>query len=81
MSNYEMHVAVKNGDLNKVKELVEKGAFIMEFDENKDTPMHIACKYKKWDIIKFLLDNGGALSMLIHNNDKELPEDCITKFY
>lgn len=70
-----VHWAVRNGHLEMLKIMVEKGVDMnITQDEPADsgnTPLHIACIYGHSDIVKFLLENGADCS--IANIDGELP--------
>jgi ankyrin repeat protein len=46
--------ACRNGDVNLVKELINKGAQINLPDEDGITPLMIACKFGNLNIVKLL---------------------------
>jgi ankyrin repeat protein len=51
-------VAVSKGDLEFVKKLIEYGADVNEISEDL-SPLMIAARYNKVDILKILLSNGA----------------------
>lgn len=51
-------VAVSKGDLEFVKKLIEYGADVNEISEDL-TPLMIAARYNKVDILRILLSNGA----------------------
>lgn len=54
-----LHEAAKNGELAKVKELIEKGADVNEDDGEYGTPLHCAAKEGKVDVIEYLVSCGA----------------------
>ncbi len=59
----QLHFAADKGDLNKVKELIEKGFDINAFDEDLSfTPLHYAVLGKHLEVIKYLLTNGANIN-------------------
>lgn len=59
--NLELINSVKQSNLNKVKEYINKGADISTKDNHGKTPLHIAAKRGLLDIAKFLLDKGADI--------------------
>ncbi|OMQ07969.1 ankyrin repeat domain-containing protein [[Flexibacter] sp. ATCC 35103] len=55
-------VAVSKGDLEFVKKLIEYGADVNEISEDL-TPLMIAARYNKVDILRILLSNGANPSV------------------
>ncbi|KQB41324.1 ankyrin repeat domain-containing protein [Flavobacterium aquidurense] len=55
-------VAVSKGDLEFVKKLIEYGADVNEISEDL-TPLMIAARYNKVDILRVLLSNGANPSV------------------
>jgi ankyrin repeat protein len=54
--------AAGSGNLDRVKELLEAGADINNHDGgNGATPLHLAARYNRAEIIRFLLKNGAVL--------------------
>ncbi|MFP5436411.1 MAG: ankyrin repeat domain-containing protein [Bacteroidia bacterium] len=58
--NTPMAVAIMKGDLETVKKFVEYGADVNE-RSNGLTPLMLAARYNKVDIITFLLEKGAKL--------------------
>jgi ankyrin repeat protein len=61
--NTELFEAIKFGDINKVKELIankynnrRKLNYII--NDNQWYPIHIACRYEQYEILKLLIDSG-----------------------
>ena len=54
----EIHQAAYHGDLNKVKELLQKGVKPDERDSFGGTALHAAMFQKNMQIVKLLLQNG-----------------------
>ena len=53
-----LHVAVSKGDVEIVKKFIAYGADVNEQSEDM-TPLMIAARYNKADMIKVLLENGA----------------------
>ena len=51
--------AAEKGTIDRVKELLEKGANINGKDENKNTALHKATQNRRPDIVQLLLENGA----------------------
>lgn len=58
MSNSDFEWGVKNGDLDKVKEAVEKGVNVNESIDGR-LPLCLASDYGQLDVLNFLLSNGA----------------------
>lgn len=56
-----LNVAVGKGDLEFVKKLIEYGADVNEISEDL-SPLMIAARYNKVDILRVLLANGANVS-------------------
>lgn len=59
-NNTPMAVAIMKGDLETIKKFVEYGADVNE-RSNGLTPLMLAARYNKVDIIIFLLEKGAKL--------------------
>ncbi|WP_341812896.1 ankyrin repeat domain-containing protein [Wolbachia endosymbiont (group A) of Cephus spinipes] len=58
--NKELLIAAKGGDLNKVIDLISKGANVNVKDNNDDTPLHLAVGYL--DVVKYLISKGANIN-------------------
>ncbi|MDG7052918.1 MAG: ankyrin repeat domain-containing protein, partial [Wolbachia endosymbiont of Alcedoecus sp.] len=58
--NKELLIAAKGGDLNKVIDLISKGANVNVKDNNDDTPLHLATGYL--DVVKYLISKGANIN-------------------
>lgn len=56
-----LNVAVSKGDLETVKKFIQYGADVNEKSEDM-SPLMVAARYNKVEILKFLLANGARLS-------------------
>ncbi|CAO3625586.1 unnamed protein product [Cunninghamella blakesleeana] len=70
-SNDNLWVAAGDGQLERVKELVEAGANVNEKDEFGYTPLHAAVSYNQKEVLEYLLNNGGNVN--IEDDDKDTP--------
>jgi ankyrin repeat protein len=57
-----LHFAAANGNLRKVKELVETGYDINAFDDLSFTPLHYAVKSGHIEVVKYLLSVGADVN-------------------
>lgn len=64
---YQLHFAAEDGDIERVKHLVESGEPIDRFDELGFTPLHYAVKKESFDIVRYLLDRGVDIN--IHDEE------------
>ena len=65
--NKELFEAVKQGELQKVMDILERGIDVNERDENGNTALLYACEYCNLEIVEELLKRGADVS--IKNND------------
>ena len=82
-----LHVAVKKGDYEKAKTLIEDGAEVNLKDHAGWTPLHEAAAHYNThvtDIMKLLVDNGADVNAKANNGATPLhdavmflPEECI----
>ena len=65
-----LHLAAKAGSLKTVKVLL--GCLLPSTLERKDTrdntPLHVACKHNRLDVLKFLLDKGADVTARNNRN-------------
>ena len=59
---YSLINASKNGDLEKVKLLIENGANIEVKDNNGDTALILASYYRRLEIVKYLVEKGANIN-------------------
>ncbi|KAJ2356233.1 hypothetical protein IWW50_002837 [Coemansia erecta] len=65
--------AASEGDLARVKQLVEKDkSKVNEKDENGYTPLHAAASWKHLQLLQYLLDNGGDVDIVDSDGDTPL---------
>ena len=56
--------AIKDNDFDRVKSLVESNKFLIQmFDDFKQTPLHIAAKRNRSEMIKFFLIAGAKIDL------------------
>jgi len=59
----QLHFAAGDGDLARVKDLVEKGYDVNAFDEDLSfTPLHYAARENHIEIVKYLLAAGADVN-------------------
>jgi ankyrin repeat protein len=65
----QLHFAASDGDLDKVKELIEKGYDVNTFDADLAfTPLHYSVRGEFLEVTKYLLKNGANVNA--HDEDK-----------
>lgn len=65
--------AVKQGNIENVKELLSQGADINISDEYGETPLHSAALYGHLDVVKYLVEQGADVD--VKNKFWETPLD------
>ncbi|XP_065346694.1 uncharacterized protein LOC135943955 [Cloeon dipterum] len=64
-----LHYAMLSNQLDLVKRLIDRGSNVCLRDQNGDTPLHIAARFKKnSEIVKILLEKGAKINE--QNNHK-----------
>ena len=58
-----LHIMCSDGNLEVVKNLLDRGACITVSDNDGRTPLHIACFKGHYDLVKELLERGADLSV------------------
>ena len=53
----QLHIAIMNKDLNKVKRLVQSGASQLH-PKTRETPLHVAARNGALECLRWLLDNN-----------------------
>lgn len=56
------HEAVKSGNLDIIKKLIEFGALINVPGYEYETPLHTAMKYCRYEIASMLVQNGADIN-------------------
>jgi ankyrin repeat protein len=65
----QLHFAADDGDLDKVKNLLEQGSDVNAFDEDLYfTPLHFAAKGGHIEVVKYLLSVGADVNA--HEEEK-----------
>lgn len=85
--NTPLHLACDKGDLEEVKNLIEKGADVnaqnnpMGFEDGwgKSTPLHIACSGVNIEIVELLLKNRAEVNVGDESGDTPL-HNCFREF-
>ena len=60
--NTPLHFAVRNGDIEIVKMLLDRGADVDAINLYNVTPLHIAVESKKVEIVELLLNHGACVN-------------------
>ncbi|WCR54431.1 MAG: Phosphocholine transferase AnkX [Wolbachia endosymbiont of Ctenocephalides orientis wCori] len=68
----ELFDAVEKGNLEKVKELVEKGADLYVKDSDGNAALSLAVYYGKLDVVKYLIEDKHA-DFKVNSNDGKTP--------
>ena len=58
-----LHISAIVGNIEIVKLLCNRNAYINEKDSYGDTPLHCACLNKNIDIVKLLIDYGADITI------------------
>ncbi|MGC9107845.1 MAG: ankyrin repeat domain-containing protein, partial [Infirmifilum sp.] len=58
----ELFEAIRNKDLNRIRELVESRQCVNVKDEYDNTPLHVASSYGYIDVVEFLVKNGAYVN-------------------
>lgn len=78
--------AIKNGDLDQVKELVEQNKFNVNQEITTRSPIHYAADYGQTDVLKYLITKGadvnvGFYSRIIMSTPSALSSPIISFFF
>lgn len=57
-----LHAACKEGNIQLVKTLLDRGAMVNSLDANDCTPLQMACKGGNLDVVKLIISCGGSVS-------------------
>lgn len=55
--------AIKNGDLDQVKELIEQNGFDVNQEITTRSPIHYAADYGQSDVLKYLINKGADVNV------------------
>jgi len=66
---FNLHEAVKEGDVDKVEALIKKGADVNARDDMGDTPLLVAVMSNKPKVAKVLIDNKADVTATIKDFD------------
>lgn len=55
--------AIKNGDLEQVKELIEQNGFNVNQEITTRSPIHYAADYGQSDVLKYLITKGADVNV------------------
>lgn len=70
----KLHFAAEEGDLKKVKELVEQGRDINAVDEGMNiTPLHYAVREEHYDVVEYLISIGANVNAHVEELIGETP--------
>ena len=73
-----IHLAAQNGHKGMLKVMIEKGVDVNLMEdapaESGTTPLHVACKYGQWEIVKLLMAAGADDTL--KNAKGETPAHC-----
>ena len=62
MEREALHFAASEGDLSKVKELIDQGHDLNAFDDLSWTPLHHAVREEKYNVVKYLILAGADVN-------------------
>lgn len=57
--------AIKNGDLDQVKELIEQNGFDVNQEITTRSPIHYAADYGQSDVLKYLINKGADVNVSV----------------
>jgi ankyrin repeat protein len=60
--NYELHRYAETGNLERVKQLVEGGAYVDETDEGGNTALLLAIRKEQFEIVVYLVEHGADVA-------------------
>lgn len=62
--------AIKNGDLDQVKELIEQKQFNVNEEITARFPIHFAADYGQTDVLQYLISKGADVNVIIKTKKK-----------
>lgn len=73
----EIHMAVREGNLEKVKEVLTVRPELLNAREKiGHTPLNLSAVYAKWDIFRYLLDAGADVNIITLSNTTVMHAVC-----
>ncbi|KAL7300129.1 hypothetical protein TKK_0007133 [Trichogramma kaykai] len=72
-----LHGACFNGDIEAVQRFINQGVYV-DVASYTCSPLHIACKYRRVDVVKVLLENGAEPNRL-DKEDKSTPLHALAR--
>jgi uncharacterized protein len=72
-TNYELHAAAAQGNLNRIRHLIElDGAMVRVVDDKQRTPLHFACNGGHLEVARLLIDRGADINARDMNGNTAL---------
>lgn len=68
-----LHSLCEKGMAEEIKAIVSKKVNMYLYDNSMNTPLHIACKYSRYDICKLLIENGADVLINTMNEEGYTP--------
>lgn len=75
----ELHLAAKNNDLARTKQLIDWGAEVQAEDSYWETPLHYAARFNHPEVAKLLLGNGAEVQ--VHDYSDVTPLHIAAKYH
>ncbi|MBI4648197.1 MAG: ankyrin repeat domain-containing protein [Bacteroidia bacterium] len=76
-----LHIAIQQGDINKVRELIDNGANVNKIDRLGNTALTIAVYHNHIDILKMLVEYGANVDGQDRHGNTPLIIAAINGFY
>lgn len=57
-----LFAAAESGDLERARDLLDRGADLNARDDTKATPLHIAARYGHFDVVELFIANGADVN-------------------
>jgi len=58
-----LHIAIRQGNLDLAKFLIDNGIDVNMQDNNGDTALHYCAEHNQYEIAKYILEHGGKLAI------------------
>lgn len=62
MLRAELFDAVEKGDAERLNDLIKQGVDLESKNDRNETPLHVACFFGQYELVKLLLDNGANIN-------------------